>query len=130
MFGAATSARRAGTLSLAVAGPPASDRPCLEPDDIYFELPAGNAGDSLIVMRDGTSVGRMAGNRLQTLRPFFAWRGAGRVRLVLTVSGGAKVEWRWWRSTLTTHDWRLLCQWLVWLERGPRLRRESDPRIE
>ncbi len=130
MFRSATAARRAGTSSLAAAGPPARDRPLLEADDIYFELPVGNSGDSLIVLRDGTSVARIAGNRLQSLRPVFAWRGAGRVRLVFAVNGGAKVEWRWWRSALTIHHWRLLCQWLLWLERGPRLRPESDPRIE
>ena len=54
----------------------------------------------------------------EPVRMRFVWRGPRSIRLVLASSTGGATDWRLYKSDLSAPQWRALCRWTVWLERG------------
>jgi len=48
----------------------------------------------------------------------FAWRGRQSVRLLFATPTGCLWQWRLCRRDLNASQWRCLCRWILWLERG------------
>lgn len=75
----------------------------------------------LIIRANGIAVTRNdlvcpATETLLSLR--FAWRGQQSARLVFVAPDGAEHHWRLYRRDLNASQWRYLCRWILWLERG------------
>lgn len=81
--------------------------------------PAG-LGPILRLMPDGSAVlsYQSSSNLAEPVCMRFVWRGSSYIRLVLANRSGGATDWRLYKSDLNASQWRALCRWTVWLERG------------
>lgn len=75
----------------------------------------------LVIKPDGSAVSREdffspVAENLLLLR--FAWRGQRSARLVFSLPNGEKRHCHLYRRDLNASQWRCLCRWILWLERG------------